>query len=72
LESREELIHILSTCRLHLAALVRAKKGEAYWIKTWEGLPCAQFELTHKSSIVARITHFLSSETSKQKLWLVI
>ncbi len=66
LESREELIHILSA--LHLAALVWAKKVEPYLIKTWEGLPCAQFELTHKSSIVARIAHFLSSETSKLKL----
>jgi hypothetical protein len=52
---------------LHLAALVRAKKAEADLIKTWEGLPCTQFELTHTSSVVARVAQFLSSEKQRTK-----
>ncbi len=50
-----------------LAALVRVKKAEADLIKTWEGLPCTQFELMHTSSIVAGVTQFLSSEKQQIK-----
>ncbi len=52
-----------------LAALVQAKKAEAGLIKTWEGLPCTQFELMHTSSIVARVTQFLLSEKQQIKAW---
>jgi len=52
---------------LHLAALVRAKKAEADLIKNWKGLPCTQSELTHTSSVVARVAQFLSSEKQQTK-----
>jgi hypothetical protein len=60
-------MHTLQTWRLLFAALVLAKKAEADLIKTWEGLPCTQFELMHTSIVVARVTQFLSFEKQQIK-----
>lgn len=61
------LLGLMFSCRLHVGAVLRAKKAELESIKNWEALARTQFELKTKSSVVSRVNDFLSSHKKTSK-----